>query len=97
MPHHPAATAEMLDDLAPDEALYVLTLLGGRVRAEVFSYLEAELQDGIAQLMDRSMLATLVSAMSHDGAPTRLRAYPRSERNRSCRCWPRPSARTSAG
>ncbi len=66
VPHHPAATAEMLDDLAPDEALYVLTLLGGRVRAEVFSYLEAELQDGIAQLMDRSMLATLVSAMSHD-------------------------------
>ncbi len=66
VPHHPAATAEMLDDLAPDEALYVLTLLGGRVRAEVFSYLEAELQDGIAQLMDRNMLATLVSAMSHD-------------------------------
>lgn len=66
VPHHPAATAELLDDLAPEEALYVLTLLAGRVRAEVFSYLEAELQDGIAQLMDRSALATLVSAMSHD-------------------------------
>ncbi|HVU87533.1 MAG TPA: magnesium transporter [Pirellulales bacterium] len=66
VPHHPAATAEMLDDLAPEEALYVLTLLAGRVRAEVFSYLEAELQDGIAQLMDRGALATLVSAMSHD-------------------------------
>jgi magnesium transporter len=66
VPHHPAATAELLDDLAPEESLYVLALLGGRVRAEVFSYLEPELQDGIAQLMDRSALAALVSAMSHD-------------------------------
>jgi magnesium transporter len=66
VPHHPAATAEMLDDLAPEEAQYVLTLLAGRVRAEVFSYLDAELQDGVAQLMDRNTLATLVSAMSHD-------------------------------
>jgi len=66
LPHHPAATAELLDDLAPDEALFVLKLLTGRTRAEVFSYLEAELQDGIAQLMDRNELATLVSAMSHD-------------------------------
>ncbi|HEY4312310.1 MAG TPA: magnesium transporter [Pirellulales bacterium] len=66
VPHHPAATAELLDDLAPEESLYVLALLGGRVRAEVFSYLEPELQDGIAQLMDRSVLAALVSAMSHD-------------------------------
>ena len=29
VPHHPAATAELLDDLAPEEALYVLTLLSG--------------------------------------------------------------------
>ena len=65
LPHHPAAAAELLDDLAPEEALYVLELLAGRMRAEVFSYL-TELQDGIAQLMDRNALATLVSAMSHD-------------------------------
>lgn len=65
-PHHPAATAELLDDLAADEALYVMKLLAGRVRAEVFSYLDGELQDGVAGLMDRNDLATLVSAMSHD-------------------------------
>ena len=66
LPHHPAATAELVDDLEPAEALYVLKLFAGRTRAEVFSYLEAELQDGIAQLMERNDLAALVSAMSHD-------------------------------
>ena len=69
-PHHPAAAAELLDDLAPEEALFVLKLLAGRARAEVFSYLDPPLQDGITQLMDRNELATLVSAMSHDEAPT---------------------------
>jgi magnesium transporter len=66
LPHHPAATAELVDDLEPAEALYVLKLFAGRTRAEVFSYLDAELQDGIAQLMERNDLAALVSAMSHD-------------------------------
>ncbi len=66
LPHHPAGAAELLDDLAPQEAFYVLKLLSGRNRAEVFSYLEPELQDGICQLMDRNDLAALVSAMSHD-------------------------------
>jgi len=65
-PHHPADAAEMLDDLAPDETLFVLKLLTARGRAEVFSYLDPELQDGVAQLMDRGELAALVSAMSHD-------------------------------
>jgi len=65
-PHHPAAAAELLDDLAADEAQFVLKLLAGRTRAEVFSYLDPSLQDGIAQLMDRNELASLVSAMSHD-------------------------------
>ncbi|HEY1599477.1 MAG TPA: magnesium transporter [Pirellulales bacterium] len=66
LPHHPAATAELVDDLEPAEALYVLKLFAGRTRAEVFSYLEGQLQDGIAQLMERNDLAALVSAMSHD-------------------------------
>ncbi|HEY2838050.1 MAG TPA: magnesium transporter [Pirellulales bacterium] len=65
-PHHPADAAELLDDLDAAEALFVLKLLTARGRAEVFSYLDPELQDGIAQLMDRGELAALVSAMSHD-------------------------------
>lgn len=65
-PHHPAASAELLDDLEPDEVLYVLGLLNGRTRAEVFSYLDPPLQDGVASRMERNQLAALVSAMSHD-------------------------------
>jgi len=65
-PHHPAASAELLDDLEPDEVLFVLGLLNGRARAEVFSYLEPPLQDGVASRMERNQLAALVSAMSHD-------------------------------
>ncbi|MBI2825735.1 MAG: magnesium transporter [Planctomycetia bacterium] len=64
--HHPAAAAELIDDLEPADAQYVLNLLSGRARSEIFSYLDPPLQDGIAQLMDRGALAALVSAMSHD-------------------------------
>ncbi|HVX63194.1 MAG TPA: magnesium transporter [Pirellulales bacterium] len=64
--HHPADAAELLDDLQPSEVLFVLNLFNGRQRAEVFSYLEPELQDGIAGLTDRGAMATLLTYMSHD-------------------------------
>jgi magnesium transporter len=64
--HHPAETAELLDDLAPQEAAFVLNLLEGRERAAIFSYLDAELQDGIAETMERGGLAALLTYMSHD-------------------------------
>jgi magnesium transporter len=65
-PHHPAESAEMLDDLAPDEALYVLNLLDGRTRAGVFSYIEPDHQDAIAEIMPRNKLAETLTYMSHD-------------------------------
>lgn len=64
--HHPADSADLLDDLAPDEVLYVLNLLPGRERAAVFSYLEAPLQDAITGRMERAPLAALLTYMSHD-------------------------------
>lgn len=64
--HHPADAAELLDDLKPEEVLFVLRLLDGRERAEVFSYLEPPLQEGVAGLMERSGLAALLTYMSHD-------------------------------
>ncbi len=66
LPHHPAESAEMLDDLEPAEALYVLNLLDGRGRAAVFSYLDASHQDVIAEIMDRGTLAETLTYMSHD-------------------------------
>jgi magnesium transporter len=64
--HHPADSAELLDDLQPPEVLYVLNLLTGRGRAAVFSYLEPPLQDGVTGLMERAALAGLLTYMSHD-------------------------------
>jgi magnesium transporter len=64
--HHPADAAELLSDLAPEEVMFVLRLLDGRERAAIFDYLEDELQDGIAVLMDDHDLAALITYMSHD-------------------------------
>jgi magnesium transporter len=64
--HHPADSAELLDDLQPQEVLFVLNLLGGRERAAVFSYLDPPLQDGVTGLMERGPLAALLTYMSHD-------------------------------
>ncbi len=64
--HHPADAAELLDDLQPEEAQFVLNLFDGRERAAIFSYLEPELQDGIAGLTERGAMATLLTYMSHD-------------------------------
>jgi magnesium transporter len=64
--HHPADAAEFLDDLAPHEVEFVLGLLDGRARAQVFAYLDSPLQDGLASEMERSLLASLLHYMSHD-------------------------------
>jgi magnesium transporter len=64
--HHPADSAELLDDLQPAEALFVLGLLDGRDRAAVFSYLDPPLQEGVSGLMERAALAALLTYMSHD-------------------------------
>ncbi|MBS0210350.1 MAG: magnesium transporter [Planctomycetes bacterium] len=65
-PHHPAEAAELLDDLEPNETLYVLNLLDDRAQAAIFSYLDPPLQDGVAALMERGSLAKLITNMSHD-------------------------------
>ncbi|HWA98419.1 MAG TPA: magnesium transporter [Pirellulales bacterium] len=65
-PHHPAESAELLEDLEPAEALFVLELLDGRARAAVLSYLNPQMQDGIASLMQRGDLAETLTYMSHD-------------------------------
>jgi magnesium transporter len=64
--HHPAEAAELIDDLEPQEAMFVIGLLNGREKAAVFSYLEPTLQDGIAAVMERGSLAELLTLMSHD-------------------------------
>ncbi|HWC91281.1 MAG TPA: CBS domain-containing protein, partial [Pirellulales bacterium] len=74
---HPAESAELLDDLHPDEVCFVLSLLAGRESAAVFAYLDAELQDGIAATMDRGQLASLLTYMSHDERADLVNRLPR--------------------
>ncbi|HEX3657222.1 MAG TPA: magnesium transporter [Pirellulales bacterium] len=74
---HPAESAELLDDLHPDEVSFVLSLLAGRESAAVFAYLDAELQDGIAATMDRGQLASLLTYMSHDERADLVNRLPR--------------------
>lgn len=63
---HPADSADLLDDLEPPEAIYVLRMQDQRSRAPIFSYLEPEIQDGVVGLMEREELASLITSMSHD-------------------------------
>jgi len=64
--HHPATAAELLEDLEPEEILYILKLLDARPRAEVFTYLEPRLQDALVEVMDRELVAALLTEMRHD-------------------------------
>ena len=64
--HHPATAAELLEDLEPEEILYILKLLDARPRAEVFTYLEPRLQDALVEVLDRESVAALLSEMRHD-------------------------------
>jgi magnesium transporter len=64
--HHPAESAEMLDDLEAAEVTFVLGLFEPRQATEVFCYLEPEKQDGIAETMDQTQFAQLLTVMSHD-------------------------------
>lgn len=64
--HHPADDAEFLDDLAPEEACYVMGLLDGRTRSQIFAYLDPPLQEGVASLMELGEFAQLLTFMSHD-------------------------------
>ncbi|MBL9094585.1 MAG: magnesium transporter [Planctomycetaceae bacterium] len=64
--HHPADSAELLDDLEAADVQFVLGLLAGRERAAVFDYLDKPLQEQVAERMDDHDLAALITYMSHD-------------------------------
>jgi magnesium transporter len=63
---HAADIADFICELDPQDIARVLLLLPARREAEVFGYLEPELQVEAAGRMSRADLARLVTAMSHD-------------------------------
>lgn len=64
--HHPARTAEIIDDLEPGEGDRVLDILPGRQRAEVLSYLGSDQQVRTVERLQPIDAAALLHFMSHD-------------------------------
>ena len=64
--HHPAKVAEIIDDFEAAEGNKVFTLLPGRLRAEVLSYLDHDRQVRTVEAMPPAEAAALMHLMSHD-------------------------------
>ncbi len=64
--HHPAQTAEILEDFADQEGDKLFGLLSPRSRAQVLSYLDSERQVQIVERMESTEAAKLLHLMSHD-------------------------------
>lgn len=64
--HHPAQTAEILEDFEAHEGDKLLGLLAPRSRAQVLSYLDSERQVQIVEHMLPAEAAALLHLMSHD-------------------------------
>jgi magnesium transporter len=76
---HPASIAEFLSGLTNDEIQRVLSFADPRTRAQIFSYLDTDIQLGVASSMARSELAELVSNMSHDERVDLIKKMPEEE------------------
>jgi magnesium transporter len=67
LPHqHPADAAALIDGLEPRAAWSVLDLMPLDRQAEVFAYLDHEVQAALARAVSRSRLAAIVSQMNAD-------------------------------
>ena len=64
--HHPAQTAEILEDFEDHEGDKLFGLLPPRSRAQVLSYLESDRQVLIVERMEPTEAARLLHLMSHD-------------------------------
>ncbi|MFN3615212.1 MAG: magnesium transporter [Rubrimonas sp.] len=77
---HPADIAPALAALTPAEAAGALDVLPVPRAAETFGYLEPEVQQALAAVMDRRQLSGLVGAMSHDERADLYNALPEDVR-----------------
>lgn len=77
---HPGTTAEILEDLGPRDAWQVLAVLEPRLRAEVFSHLNEDLQVAFAESLNRQDLAGILTHMSGDERVDFLKQLPEDKR-----------------
>ncbi|GAB4338605.1 MAG: magnesium transporter [Candidatus Abyssubacteria bacterium] len=76
---HPAQIAEFLGGLTHEEIQRVLSFADPRTRAQIFGYLDTDIQLALASSMARSELAELVSHMSHDERVDLIKKMPEEE------------------
>jgi len=75
---HPARTAEFMEGLSAEQSWSVLQKADRQTRADIFRYLEPEIQDEIVETSDPAELSQLITDMPHDDRVDLLnRADPR--------------------
>ncbi|MBN1834045.1 MAG: magnesium transporter, partial [Deltaproteobacteria bacterium] len=76
---HPGATAEILGGLNSKEVWQVLSVLEPRLRAEIFSHLDEDLQGRLAESLHRQDLAGILTHMSGDERVDFLKQLPENK------------------
>lgn len=73
--------ADFISALAPDEVKTVLHEADPFKKAEVFSYLDIELQLDLAKIFKRNELAQIITYMAHDDRVDLLKKIPEEKEN----------------
>ncbi len=78
--NHPAAVADLLSALTPEETWRILSLADPSVRADIFANLDLEVQVDLAEMLPRGVLAQLFSEMPPDDRVDLFKRMPEDRR-----------------
>ena len=67
-PLHAADVADLYEQLSPDERTTLVSLLGGNIDPEFFSYLDETVREDVIDELDAEQLATVVNELDTDDA-----------------------------
>ncbi len=73
---HSAEIAEQISVLEPEEAWQIIELFDKHRRAEIFSFLDLQIQVDIAEIIERSKLVDLLTEMSSDDRVDLFKRFP---------------------
>ncbi|MGB3974865.1 MAG: magnesium transporter [bacterium] len=79
--NHPAFIAELLEELSPEEAWYVLSHAEAMERSTIFSHLDAESQIEIIEILPREKMVRLISDMPPDDRADLFKKLPEERRD----------------
>ncbi len=73
---HSAEIAEQISALEPEEAWQIIELFDKHRRAEIFSFLDLQMQVDIAEIIERNKLVDLLTEMSSDDRVDLFKRFP---------------------